>query len=59
MVPRKTNNSRKGTTVAELHNMNVGGASNNSGTVANRNCNDIGTNRNSSDGHVGRSQSQY
>ena len=42
MAPRKTNNSKKGTAVAEIHNMSVGGASNYSGTIANRNSNDIG-----------------
>ena len=45
MSPRNTNNSKKGTCAAEVHNMNVG-ASNSTGTVANRNSNE---------GHVDRS----
>ena len=59
MIPRKTNNSRKGTTVAELHNTNVSGASNNSGTVANRNQDGTSQNRISNEGHVGHFQSGY
>ena len=57
MVSRKTNNSRKGTTVAEVHNTNVSGASNNSGTVANRNQDGTSQNRISNEGHVGHFQS--
>ena len=58
MAPRKTNNSKKGTCAAEVHNMSVG-ASNNTGTIANRNSNDIDTNRNSNEGHVDRFMSIY
>ena len=59
MVPRKTINSRKGKTVAELHNTNVSGASNNSGAVANRNQDGTSHNRISNEGHVGHFQTGY
>ena len=58
MAPCNTNNSKKGTCAAEVHNMSVG-ASNNTGTIANRNSNDIDTNGNSNEGHVDRFMSGF